>query len=88
MEKKIIIETYVPNKIDLYCPADELIGTLNNDVELLKVRIQIAKQKLEGYYFIWKDKKVIIDKDGFYPYQDGLYNQSYEYTKKLMFIND
>jgi predicted ATPase len=50
--------------VQLYCPDNVLIGTLFNEHELNKVRIQIAKKDKSGYYIMWGDVRLDIDKDG------------------------
>jgi predicted ATPase len=53
-----------PQKVDLYSPAGELIATLNNDIEVNHIQVQIAKENVSGYYLMWKDIKISINKQG------------------------
>jgi hypothetical protein len=53
------------DKVDLYNPDDDLIGTLFNEYELNHVRIQIAQRQLEGYYVLWrKHHRIDIESNG------------------------
>jgi len=53
--------------VDLYSPDSEFLGTIN-EYEFYDVRVQIKKQKLDGYYVVFQEEKVKIDKNGkFYP---------------------
>lgn len=52
-------------RADLYNPNDELLGTVFNEYELNHVRIQIARKRLSGYYFLWKKtQRVNIESNG------------------------
>lgn len=64
MENKINIVRHQFETVDLYSPVGELIGTLNNDIEVTHIQLQIAQQGLEGYYLIWKDKKITLNRRG------------------------
>ena len=50
---------------DLY-NKDGFVGTCDNDHEVLDVRIQIAENKLEGYYFLWNNVHIFINSNGEY----------------------
>lgn len=60
----IKINPYVHERVGLYNPDDEYIGSIGNDIELNDVRIQIAQQKLEGYYIMFKDKRINLLPEG------------------------
>ena len=64
-QNTIEIKRIPPEKVDLYNPNDELLGTLFNEYEFNHVRIQIARQGLSGYYVLWKkNQKINIESDG------------------------
>jgi len=48
----------------LYSPNHNLVGTIHNELQLLYVRGQIAKENLEGYYITYNDQIYQIRKDG------------------------
>lgn len=48
---------------EAYSPEGELLGVLN-EYEFNDLRIQIAKQKAEGYYMMFNNQKIIINSDG------------------------
>jgi len=59
----IQINKIIPPTLDIYQPNGELLGTVN-EYEFLDIRVQIRKAQLSGYYLIFKDKKVRIDRNG------------------------
>lgn len=48
----------------LYSPQNKLIGVIKNQLQLYDIRIQIASQKLEGYYIMFQGIKIIINRLG------------------------
>ena len=60
----IKIRQHTPTQLKLYSPKDEFIGFINNAVEALNVRLDIALSKLEGYYFVYGSIKIDINIDG------------------------
>jgi hypothetical protein len=59
----IHINKITPPTLDIYDPGGKLLGTVN-EYELLDIRVQIKKEQISGYYLIFNDKKVRIDKNG------------------------
>lgn len=59
----IQINKITPPTLDIYTPNDELLGTVN-EYEFLDIRVQIKKAQIFGYYLIFKNKKVRIDRNG------------------------
>lgn len=49
---------------ELYDPADNLLGTIDSELVLNDIRIQIQKEGTKGYYIVWDDEKLRIDKYG------------------------
>lgn len=64
MDSEIHLKRISAERCDLYNSKDELLGTLFNEYELNHVRIQIAKDKLTGYYVKWKDQIIPIEYNG------------------------
>lgn len=81
MEEKendeIIIERYRTPTVYLYKLNGELVGTIDNEHECNKVRIQMLKKKVtDKYYFMWEDIKLTVDTEGnLSSFPLGLYDQ-------------
>lgn len=72
---------------ELYDQNDTLLGTINNHLQFEDVCLQIAKQKLDGYYFIWKDQKIYINRYGaIQNWPKGFYDQNVEYCEQIIRI--
>lgn len=77
MAELIKIIRVTPEKVALYTPSGLSLGILNNDHELNKVQIQIARHKLSGYYILWHDHKITINSKGeLSEWPNGMYDQS------------
>lgn len=78
MSSEIIkIIKYIPEKVELFTPTGLSLGILDNEHELNKVQIQIARHQLTGYYIVWKDHKITINSQGAlsdWPF--GMYDQT------------
>lgn len=62
------------DEVPLYNPQGKLIGIIKNELAFNDVRIQIYKNKLEGYYIIWKDRVYKFNKYGWlFDWPDDLY---------------
>lgn len=48
----------------LYSPSGEDLGTIENELQLFDIQIQICRENATGYYIIWKDEKIDIDPNG------------------------
>jgi predicted ATPase len=60
----ITIRKYNYPEIKLYAPDNSYIGLIKNEVEFNDIRIQVAREKAEGYYIVFEDKRVNILPDG------------------------
>lgn len=60
---KVIIKKYKSQKVEHFDPNEKSLGFLNV-LENTDLRCQIAEQALEGYYLIFKDEKIMINKEG------------------------
>lgn len=84
-ESPIHIMRLTPERVDLYGPDDNMMGTLFNEYELNHVRIQVVKNKLEGYYIKWKEYKINILLDGeLSEWPDGLYDMNEKQFVELL----
>lgn len=61
---------------------DEFIGDLTS-LQNMELRCNIAENKLEGYYLIFEDEKFVIDSKGDMSYKDGLYDQYFNFAKRI-----
>ena len=59
----IKINNITPPTAEAFSPDDTSLGFLN-EYEFNDLRIQIVKQKVEGYYMIFNNQKIIINTDG------------------------
>jgi hypothetical protein len=69
----IVIRKILTQTCKVYCPANELIGEVNEH-EFNDVRAQIKEQKLEGYYAIFDLK------DGEYRFNIDSNGRSNDWT--------
>lgn len=60
----IVIKEVEDDTAELFGPGDTLIGTIDTNLQLLDIRVQIKEQKLSGYYIIWRNNRLDIDKYG------------------------
>lgn len=56
---RIVEEEHIP----LYF-KDQLVGYLENELEFQQARIDIREEGVEGYYIIFKDKRIDINSRG------------------------
>jgi hypothetical protein len=81
----IHINKITPPTLDIYDPSGNLLGTVN-EYEFLDIRVQIKKEQISGYYLIFNDKKVRIDKNGeLEEYPPGLLDTMVGYYFELLF---
>lgn len=48
----------------LFAPDGKYIGEIKNEFQLYDVQIQIVKEKVKGYYIVWKEHKLTFDEKG------------------------
>ena len=48
----------------LYSPSGEALGTIENELQLNDIQIQICRENATGYYIIWNDEKIDISPNG------------------------
>jgi predicted ATPase len=61
----IKINEIVESVSKLYDKDDKLVGEITSLLQLDDIRIQIKKEKVSGYYVIWNNLKIRIDKFGY-----------------------
>lgn len=75
------INKYLEERVALYSPDNVKLGDVNQD-ELLDFRVQIATNKVEGYYILHaNNEKTTFDSEG---EVDSWHNDTFETTIKLV----
>jgi predicted ATPase len=70
----IQVNKITPQTVELFNPQGESMGFIN-EYEFNDIRIQIQKEKAEGYYLIFNNEACIIDKNGRVDYwPDGFFD--------------
>lgn len=70
----IKVNKYEVQQIEHFDNNEVSLGFLNEH-ENTDLRIQIAKEKVSGYYLIFENKKILIEPTGkIYHWPDGLYD--------------
>ena len=83
----IEIRQHTPAQLKLY-NNKEFIGFVNNNIEALQVRLDIGKQKLEGYYFMFGDRKIdILPNAGVKNWPEELYRETTNLCVKIYNLN-
>lgn len=59
----IQINKIKPLKCKAYSPEGKYLGLLN-EYEFNDLRVQIKEQQIFGYYMLFNDEKILIDKNG------------------------
>ncbi len=59
----IQVNKITPQTAELFNPQGESMGFLN-EYEFNDIRIQIMREKAEGYYFMFEGEACVIDKNG------------------------
>jgi hypothetical protein len=84
MDAEIHLKRISAERCDLYNSKNEMLGTLYNEYELNHVRIQIAKDRLEGYYVKWKNQDIPIESDGkIISWPEGFYDMQEKQISEL-----
>ena len=61
----------------LYSPSGESLGTIQNELQLFDVQIQICRENAEGYYIVWWGERIDIKPNGeFSSWPNGWCDQS------------
>lgn len=83
MTKIKIKKSLKPKQVPLY-KNNKLIGYVFEN-QLRDIQVQIYKNKLSGYYVIFKNKKINIKEDGRFDqlFPNGFLNISYTLVKQL-----
>lgn len=80
----IQIKKITPPTLEIYNRNGELLGEVN-EYEFLDIRVQIRKAQISGYWLIFKNKKVRIDRNGeLEEYPIGLLDTMSNYYYQLL----
>ena len=72
----IKVKTYKIQTVEHFDNNNQSLGFLNEH-ESTDLRCQIAENEVEGYYLMFKDKKIFIDRRGHVSdWERGLYDTS------------
>ena len=79
----------INNELDhttkLYDPQGNLAGEIKNNTAMCDVCVQIARNKLSGYYVMFNEQKVTIDPTGrIYNPPDGFYDAEDKLMRELV----
>jgi len=81
----ITINKFKQIKVNLFDPNDILIGKISNIEELSDIQYQICELDLSGYYIMFNDKKIFIDKNGnLQNWPNDFYNELGKRFSKLI----
>lgn len=71
--------------VTLYSPDNQPVGEIRNEAALNNVCVQICKQHLTGFYFVYKGQKIRIDGNGCVEdYPDGCFDYIFKSVGELM----
>ena len=71
----IEINNIVEGEYNVYNAEGTWVGTLKSFIDLMDLRIQIKEASIEGYYIIFEDTFVYIDKYGYLDeWPEGFYD--------------
>jgi hypothetical protein len=80
----IKINKIEPPTIDLFDPNGKCLGTLN-EYEFLDARVQIKKAQIFGYYVMFKNRRIRLDRNAtLEDNPDGLFDMMSNFYLDLM----
>jgi hypothetical protein len=75
-----------PQTVEVFDPQNNSLGFLN-EYEFLDLRAQIAEQRVEGYYYMFNEDQIFIDKDGRSWQPNKLFNSIENSLVRIMTAN-
>lgn len=79
----IKINKYEYQVISAFDPYGNYIGDICNEVELADLQYQIAKEKVEGYFFVFEDNIYHINNKGeIINHPENLYREVINFIQK------
>lgn len=80
----IQIKNITPPTVEVYNPENGLLITMN-EYELLDLRVQIKKEKAQGYYIKFNGEIILINRNGdLSEYPEGLLDTMTNYLLQLI----
>jgi len=80
----IKITRFTPAQLKFYGPDNEFIGFVNNQVEALRLRLEVAKQQAPGYYFMYGSIKIdLLLNGGVSNWPEGLYGEVSDLCREI-----
>lgn len=74
-QPEVVVDNNICQAATLFDPSGKPVGVARNDDAIASVRVQIKHKQLEGYYWMFNDEKIMIDKDGnLDKYPDGFFS--------------
>ena len=84
-DNKVVIQDITEDSyVTVLCPDGSTLGVTNNLLVFNDIRLQIAKQRLEGYSILYKGEKIPINSDGSYKHIQGLLDKNIEQARELL----
>lgn len=80
----IKIRQFTEKQLQLFDPQNNFLGFINNAYEALDVCLQVVEQQVDGYYFMFGNEKIVINKtDGIMVDFPRIYNKQFDISNKL-----
>lgn len=71
----------------LFAPDGKYIGEIKNEYQFYDVQIQIVKEKVTGYYIVWKDHTLTFDEKGqLDKWPEGYYDRLHHAFAELQMV--
>jgi len=84
-QPEVVVDNNICQAATLFDPSGKPVGVARNDDAIASVRVQIKHKQLEGYYWMFNDEKIMIDKDGNPDkYPDGFFSTFGDLMKELV----
>lgn len=76
-----------PTSYGTLCNSHGPVGEIENELQLYDVQIQIAREKAEGYFIVWKGERIDIDCNGeLSKWPNGFCDQSQHALVELLHV--
>ena len=79
----IQVKRIIPQTVTVYDPLGWSLGSLN-EYEFNDLRIQIAKEGIEGYYAMFNEHKIPINKYGAIHHSIGMFDLGMKQVNELL----
>ena len=80
---KVVVNHITPQTVEFFDPQDNSLGFVN-EYTFGDVKVQIAENRLSGYYVKFQDRKLKIDHFGtLEDYPNGFFDTNFNHNMKL-----